>query len=76
MPFYRWLTSLLRQQHRRNLSLLMSSADIQLVSELSPLICPQNTRCSTHTYHSRRQKLRSSRTAPVEQFTGYLATDF
>ena len=38
-------------------------------SSSSPLIFLQNTRCSTHTYHSRRQKLCCRRTARVEQFT-------
>ena len=40
-----------------------------------PLIFLQNTRCSTHTYHSRRQKFCSRRTACVEQFTDYYKTD-
>jgi len=34
-----------------------------------------NTRCSTHTYHSRWQKFFCLRTACVEQFTGYYKTD-
>jgi len=41
----------------------------------SPLIFIQNTRCSTHTYRSRRQKFCCRRTARVEQFTGYYQTD-
>ena len=36
---------------------------------------PQNTRCSTHTYHLRQQKFCCRRTACVEQFTGYHKTD-
>ena len=44
-------------------------------SSSSPLIFLQNTSCFTHTYHSRRQKLRCRRTARVEQFTGYYKTD-
>jgi len=43
-------------------------------SSSSPLIFPQNTNCSTHTYHSRRQKFCCRRTACVEQFTGYYKT--
>ena len=39
-------------------------------SSSSPLIFLQNTRCSTHTYHSRRQKFCCRRTACLEQFTG------
>ena len=35
----------------------------------------QNTRSSTHTYHSRRQKFCCRRTARVEQFTGCYKTD-
>ena len=70
-----WHTTRLRQQHRRT----YLSADIQLVSEhgrhhlrSSSL---QNTRCSTHTYHSLRQKFCRRRTACVEQLTGYYKTD-
>jgi len=44
-------------------------------STSSPLIFLQNTRCSTHTYHSRRQKFCCRRTARVEQFTDYYKTD-
>jgi len=44
-------------------------------SSSSPLVFLQNTRCSTHTYDSRRQKFSSRRTAHVEQFTGYCKTD-
>jgi len=38
-------------------------------SSSSPLIFLQNTRCTTHTYHSRRQKFCCRMTACVEQFT-------
>jgi len=41
----------------------------------SLFIFQRDTRCSTHAYHSRRQKLRCPRTACVEQFTGYSKTD-
>jgi len=34
-----------------------------------------HTRCSTHTYHSPRQKFCHCRTACVKQFTGYYKTD-
>ena len=44
-------------------------------SSSSPLIFLHNTRCSTHAYHSRRQKFCCCRTARVEQFTGYYKTD-
>ena len=44
-------------------------------SSSSTLIFPQNARCSTHTYHSRRQKFCCLRTAWVEQFSGYYKTD-
>ena len=44
-------------------------------SSSSPLIFLQNTRCLTHTYHSRWQKFCCCRTACVEQFTGYYKTD-
>ena len=42
---------------------------------LSPLIFLQNTRGSTHTYHSRRQKFCCRRTARVKQFTDCYITD-
>jgi len=38
-------------------------------------IFQQDAGCSTHTYHSRRQKFRCRRTACVEQFTGCYKTD-
>jgi len=41
-------------------------------SLLSPLIFLQDTRGVMDPYHSRRQKLRCRRTAPVKQFTDYL----
>ena len=44
-------------------------------SSSSPLIFLQNTRCSTHAYHSQRQKFCCRRTARVEQFTGCYKTD-
>ena len=44
-------------------------------SSSSPLIFLQNTRCSTHTYHSRWRKFCCRRTARVEQFTGNYKTD-
>ena len=43
-------------------------------STSSPLVFLQNTRCSTHAYHSRRHKFCCCRTACVEQFTGYYTT--
>ena len=50
----------------------VNSYDIQLIqwSSSSPLIVLQNTRCCTHTCHSRWKKLRCRRTARVEQLTG------
>ena len=48
------------------------STGLRAWSSSSPsLIFLQNTRCSTHTYHSRRQKSCWRRTARVEHFTGY-----
>jgi len=41
----------------------------------APFIYLQNTRCSTHAYHSRRQKFCCRRTACAEQFIGYSTTD-
>ena len=50
------------------------SADIHSWSP-SPLTFIQITRCSTDPCHFRRQKLHCRRTAPVELFAGYSATD-
>ena len=65
----------IRQQHRRTyLPTFISSLSMVVVISAHLLI--QTTRCSMHTYHSRRQKFCCRRTARVEQFTGcYYKTD-
>ena len=55
----------------------VNSTDIPMCRHSTPLYFLQNTRCSTHTYHSRQRKFSclTLRTTCVEQFTGYEKTD-